>query len=110
MPKRSAQYDGMNKNTSPTKCDHPKCSNAAAWEYRVGTLDGIETTVACQEHVAMVRKHHGMNILGVNRSRRIPVSQSHVVTMLYILIPNHDFFGKDSLHCRNNTPACGHRF
>ena len=62
----------MKNSTAPAqeaqKCDRPSCSNAAAWVYTVSTLDGRETTVACQDDVRMVRAHHGNNILSVRRT------------------------------------------
>jgi len=64
----------METNTAATiqttKCDKPDCQNDAAWSYRVSTLYGIETTVACQQHVREVREWHGPNIQSVTDIRR----------------------------------------
>jgi hypothetical protein len=51
----------MNTN----RCDHPRCPEQAAWRYRVVTLKGVRTTVACQGHVRDVRAAHGPNIIDV---------------------------------------------
>jgi hypothetical protein len=56
-------------NPTTTKCDHPKCSKPAAWQYKVTTLYGVKRTVACQAHTKMVRDYHGMNILSVHPVR-----------------------------------------
>lgn len=52
------------------KCDRHGCVNDAAWSYRVNTLNGVETWLSCQQHVADLRAVNGPNIMAVEKVTR----------------------------------------